>query len=426
MSGLINKLSVPLFGLASVVGSGCYDEAFPISPQEKESCVYCEPIDVSPRTEPMVFTEQGTYNVIPGDVFKGSLGVDLRVEEIYEEDNEIRGSYVNEERRVEFGQLFTKLAPPIAFFRVKVLTGEEPGTLTLTKEPQDLQKRCQDINSLWDEEKRYDCSFVSPTEALDGEVLVESPKGYFGKVNNLNYPELAICAAMDLETSIKYTSEFIGFEPLTMGASSLYVETRLSEWSGKAYKNMIIAQIDKDSGAIKYDWKDCKERINESEFYKGNHEVTHLFTYTFRQAGFIPLLLDEGFSNLVPHILQNKHGLWKETDLECLKNCNVSCLENGFILKGDIDSKGAIDPQPYTEYDDLENPYAIYSAECFWSKFVYLYGEGKIKELYGEFQKMLELDYVPEDGETPIMFFEKSLGFVNVDINNFKEWGLGE
>ncbi|MEW5897445.1 MAG: hypothetical protein AB1668_07150 [Nanoarchaeota archaeon] len=414
MSGLINKLSVPLFGLASVVGSGCYGEATPISPQEKESCVYCEPIDISPRTEPMVFTEPGTYKVIPGDVFKGPLGVDLRVEEIIptdkDNDGSILGSYVDSKGNVDFSESFFENKGQIAYYSIKVLAGKEQGTLRLVDKASDLYENCIKLNETHGAEV-LNCSLVSPTEALNGEVLAKSFEGYYGKINISKYPELANCGAMNLETSIGYTSNFLGLPPLLKGTSFIYVITENPPFSGTSLPTIAISYFKQgDSKLIDAEIKRCKQSFSEGKFTKGDHEITHLFTRKIYEL--FPMLFNEGLSNYVARRLNDLAIPWNEE--------GGFCFEKGLYGGGEF--------IPYVKYNqEISTLGFVYSGECFWSKLVSEYGSEVIKEVVGKLFMILNLNAPkPKDVETQKIIFEEALLSTGVDLSLFKQWGLGE
>ncbi|MEW5897194.1 MAG: hypothetical protein AB1668_05850 [Nanoarchaeota archaeon] len=412
MSGLINKLSVPLFGLAAVVGSGCYDEVFP-TPE---------------RTEPMVITEPGTYKVIPGDVFKGPLGVDLRVEEVRSTDEHsegsILGSYIDFKGNANFNEDFSKGKRQIAFFRIRILAGEEQGTLKLTDKADDLYKNCIRLNELSGLEE--ECSIVSPTEALGGEVLVESPNGYFGKINTVELPELAIkfpetagnlpllatCAAMDLDTSIRYTGDFLGLPPLLRGAASIKSITENPPSPATSFWNVVIHYFKKeDVKGINTEIKVCEQEISEGMFARGDHEITHLFTRKI--SGMFPKMFEEGLANYVARKLNNSTIPWNEE--------GGLCFEEGFNTSG-----GEI--VPYKKYNQKPlDASSVYSGECFWSKLVSEYGSGIIKGVVGELFRILDLDSPkPKGVEDQEIIFQQALLSSGVNLNDYQQWGLGE
>ncbi|MEW5896873.1 MAG: hypothetical protein AB1668_04230 [Nanoarchaeota archaeon] len=404
MSSLMDRLTVPLLGLAAVV-SGCSIEAVPF-------------LEEVPRTEPMDITEPGTYKVIPGDVIKGPLGVDLRVEEVIPGDKlnggKIVGGYINSEGEKEFEKVFASSTYPIAFYRIRVLDGEEPGTLTVTADPEDLYDKCIEFKNKGHKVVPIEkCNMSSPTEALGGEVLVESSSGYFGKVNDPLYSNLAVCGALDIEEGSKKVSEFLGVSPLSKGAAQLYIFSQEKpESTGITIGNVSIwFYKDDDFEAIKSEITYCEEKIETNKF-SANHELVHQFVNKYQQ--FIPTFFQEGLANFVPAEIKGEAPQWATPESMCQKE--------GLNLDGTM--------VPYSKYNQAKGTISSGSGECFYVKLTNNYGDGVMRSLFDCFQSYKKNGKNPEKEETTEEMrkdiFEKALQSIGVNLNNFKEWGLGE
>lgn len=351
------------------------------------------------------FSEPGEYKTKPCDLFLGSLGINFRIDKL-DEYNQIRGSYVDEEGSTILGDQVFGTGWNIAHYGLK-LYSEEAGIMTVTNNAKDLYDRCLDFLRYRPEaDPANHCSLVSPTEALDGEAIVRSEHGYYGKTNDQTYSQLAECAARDLDSVVFHTSKFLELPPLNRGISQMHIfkdktpsQTGLTVFSVSAWfykKN--------DLKTINYAVTECEEKINSGNFAKGDHELTHAFVGGFA----IPRTFNEGLANYVPGMLNDEPVGWN-TKGEQWNTAESACKENGFQKGYGI--------HPYIKYYDDPMTYDSYvSGECFWQKLVYDYGIGVIPTVMGVFKNNVDKNKT----------FEENLLETGIDTTKYQSWGLGE
>ncbi len=352
------------------------------------------------------FSEPGRYKVKPCDLFVGTLGVNFEVKKIDEYD-QIRGNYIDERGNILLAEeVFGTGGWEIAHYGLK-LYSEEAGIMTVTNNAKDLYDRCLDFLRYSPEaDPANHCSLVSPTEALDGEAIVRSEHGYYGKTNDQTYPQLAECAARDLDSVVFHTSKFLELPPLNQGISLLHIfkdktpsQTGLTVFSVSAwfYKK-------DDLEAVNYAVTECEEKISAGKFSKGDHELTHVFVGGFG----IPFTFNEGLANYVPRVLGEAPEGWN-TKGEQWNTAESVCKEDGF-------QKGYGLHSYIKHYDDPRSYDSYVSGECFWQKLVYDNGQEIIPKVMGVLKNNVGKNKT----------FEESLKEAGAEITKYKAWGLGE
>lgn len=381
------------------------------------------------------YSEPGTYTVKPCDVFVGPLGVNFRIDKLEEYKPSgkkkaiyIRGSYINKEGQLLFKNSFSyanKSEPAYNGLNLlRVGSNEEP-IMKLTANPDEIFDLC-----IKEQMKRIElqlpysdianCIDALPTKVAKGEkaVLYEY-KGYFGKSNNLEYPQLAECLAKDIYYAISSTSEFFKLPPLEKGYSYMYVFSTITpKVTGDAFGSVSAWNFQKDDKKqIEYTVKNCNEKLQTGKFATGNHEITHLFTLNMN----IPGTFNEGLANFD----WEKPNGW----------LGSTCKKNGFQY-----GKPVI---PYIKYYsiypvDSPNVFQNYiSGECFWDKLTYDYGLDIIAKVLNELkkenagEKSSRIKSADEPGKIKSAdelgkVFEKSLESAGVDTCKYQQWGLGE
>lgn len=390
MSSLFDKLIVPVFGLAAVVNSGCYTEASLVE---------------GPRTEPMIITEPGTYQVIPGDLVKGPLGVDLKVDEI-DEYGAIKGTYKSLSGEKEFSETFFKDKIPIAFSRIRAFS-ESNGILNITENPHDLDKICVEMAPT--DQLEY-CRIVSPTEkTTENEFVSNSPNSkYYGKSNS-NNPQQAECAANNTQSVIEYTSDFLGLPPLLTGTTSVYLFVKgTPDPAGSAFGNVALWYInEEDTEQVKFTTTECENNLQQKKFRKGDHEITHLYLVGLQHM-FFPMF-EEGLASFVPSVIEEETTyLWNKP--------KSYCTDQG-IKKGNSLSH-------YVKYYEGNSILSSISGACLCAKIFHLNSDAlkKIMLFLNENKENYEKNVSIEKRKET---FEKALKFADINPNDFKEWGLG-
>lgn len=344
------------------------------------------------------FSEPGAYKVKPCDIFSGSLGINFKVEEI-DEYGQVHGSYMDEDGYVKFEEIISSSAIPVAHYGLKLLH-EGDGILTRTDNPKDLYDRCMEILSWHPQfDPPHYCSIVSPTEALEGEIIFTSEKGYFGKTNHSEHALLAECAARDLESTAINSSAFLGLPALEKGLAFMHLFTNKATNTGASFGSLSIWFYEYgNQESIDYEVKQCTQKLSSGEFAKGDHELTHLFTRGFD----LPLTFNEGLANFVPDQLNSSEPMeWN--------NPNSFCKEQGLALGGKV--------LPYVKYyQDWGGVLSYYSGECFWQKLVHDYGSEIIPTVMGVFKMHVGRD----------LSFEEQLVEAGVDASKYQPWGLGK
>ncbi len=344
------------------------------------------------------FSEPGSYKVKPCDIFPGPLGIDLKVEEI-DEYGQVHGNYLDRESYVKFEEIFSASSIPIAHYGLKLMYGGDKN-LILTNNPKDLYHRCLEI-LYWSpavDPANY-CSIVSPTEAMEGEVVFPSSEGYFGKTNNPEYALLAECAAKDLESVAINSSAFLGLPRLEPGLAFMYIFKNKVTNTGSSFGSLSIWFYEYgNQESIDYEVEQCAQKISSRKFAKGDHELTHLFTRGFD----MPFTFNEGLANFVPEQLNNSNPPeWNSP--------SSFCKEEGLALGMNI--------IPYVKYyQDWGGTISYYSGECFWQKLVFDYGVEIISKVMGVFKMHVGRG----------LGFEEQLVEAGVDASKYQPWGLGE
>ncbi len=352
-----------------------------------------------------LFSEPGEYKVKSCDLFLGPFGVHFRIDQL-DEFSQIRGSYVDNEGITLLTDHAFGNGWNIAHYGLN-LYSEKKGIMTLTDDPKDLYDRCVRLINSPEADSVNHCSVVSPTEALGGEVLFKSGRGYFGKTNEPAYPQLAECFANDVEYIVIHTSKLLDLPPLHHGISYMSIfknkqplETGVTIFSVSAW----FYQKD-DLDNINYLLTKCNQKLDSGNFSKGNHELTHAFTKGFN----MPFTFSEGFANYVPRVLNYVKPDGWDTAGEQWNTTESVCKEKGF-------QKG-YGVYPYIKYHDDPKTYDSYlSGECFWQKLVHDYGIDVIPMVMGVFKKNVGKDKT----------FEENLLESGIDTNKYLSWGLGE
>lgn len=352
------------------------------------------------------FSEPGKYRVKPCDLFLGPLGVNFQVKNVDEYD-QIRGSYIDEIGNVLLAEeVFAAEGWEIAHFSLK-LYADKGGIMNRSDNPKDLFDRC--ISFLYyspEADPANHCSLVSPTEALPGETVFKSKRGYYGKTNDQTYSQLAECAAKDVDSVVDHTSAFLGLPPLNQGISLMHIfkdktplQTGLNVFSVSAwfYKK-------DDLKGISYAITECEQKINSGNFAEGDHELTHAFVDGFA----IPHTFNEGLANYIPRIFNGKPEGWS-TKGEQWNTTESMCKEEGF-------EKGYA-TLPYIKYyHDPMNFDSYMSGECFWQKLVHDYEERVIPTVMGVLKENVNQNKT----------FEENLLEAGIDTAKYQPWGLGE
>lgn len=343
------------------------------------------------------FSEPGEYEVNPCDVFVGQLGVNFRVDG-FDKYGQVIESYIDDEGKTLRSNVVFGTGWEIAHYGLN-LYSKENKVITLSNDPKDLYDRCVQLLSNNPEADPVNhCSLVSPTESLQGEVLSKSENGYFGKTNNPAYPQLAECAAKEMDNIVLHTSKFLGLPALHHGGSYMYIfkDKTLLETGANLFSVSVWYYKKDDLEAINDLLASCDQKLNSGDFAKGGHELTHAFVIEFD----IPFTFNEGLANYVPKVLNTAGGQW---------NSGSACTEDGF--------KKGLGIIPYIKYyDDAKTINSYISGECFWQKLVYDYSTEAIPKL---------MDALKENiGKNKT--FEEALLEANIDPAKYQQWGLGE